>query len=41
MELQLVIDCADPERSVRFWTAALRYRVQDPPQGMPRGGMTT
>ncbi len=33
MKFQLVIDCADPERLVRFWAAALRYRAQDPPEG--------
>lgn len=33
MEFQLVIDCADPEPLVRFWAAALGYRVQDPPEG--------
>jgi hypothetical protein len=33
MGFQLVIDCADPERLVGFWAAALRYRVQDPPEG--------
>lgn len=33
MEFQLVIDCADPARLVGFWAAALRYRVQDPPEG--------
>jgi hypothetical protein len=32
MNFQLVIDCADPERMVRFWAEALAYRVPDPPQ---------
>jgi len=27
MGLQLVMDCADPERLVRFWAAALGYRA--------------
>lgn len=33
MNFQLVIDCADPGRLVRFWAEALGYRVTDPPQG--------
>ncbi|WP_020523723.1 VOC family protein [Catelliglobosispora koreensis] len=33
MEFQLVIDCADPDRLVPFWAAALGYRPQDPPEG--------
>lgn len=33
MGFQIVIDCADPERLVRFWAAALGYRVQEPPKG--------
>jgi len=32
MNFQLVIDCADPGRLVRFWAEALDYRVPDPPQ---------
>jgi hypothetical protein len=35
MNLQLVIDCADPGRLVRFWAEALGYRVPEPPQGLP------
>ncbi|MEV4805606.1 VOC family protein [Nonomuraea sp. NPDC049421] len=30
---QLVIDCAEPERMVRFWAGALRYVVEPPPGG--------
>jgi len=33
MVLQLTIDCADPERLLPFWAAALGYRAQDPPEG--------
>jgi hypothetical protein len=29
---QLVIDCADPERLVRFWAAALGYQLEPPPE---------
>lgn len=35
MNFQLAIDCADPERLVRFWAEALGYRVPEPPQGLP------
>jgi hypothetical protein len=31
--IQLVFDCADPERLARFWAAALGYRMQPPPEG--------
>jgi len=31
MNFQLVIDCADPGRLVRFWAEALDYHVPDPP----------
>jgi len=31
--VQIVFDCADPERLSRFWAAALHYRLQDPPPG--------
>ena len=31
--IQVVIDCADPDRVARFWAAALGYKLQDPPQG--------
>jgi hypothetical protein len=30
---QLVIDCADPDRLARFWTAALGYELAPPPAG--------
>jgi catechol 2,3-dioxygenase-like lactoylglutathione lyase family enzyme len=31
--IQVVFDCADPARLARFWSEALGYRLQDPPQG--------
>jgi len=31
--LQLVFDCADPARQARFWSAALGYQLQAPPEG--------
>jgi hypothetical protein len=31
--IQLVIDCADPERLAAFWTGALGYRLEEPPDG--------
>jgi hypothetical protein len=31
--LQVTIDCADPSRLVRFWSAALGYVVEEPPEG--------
>ena len=31
--IQVVIDCADPDRVARFWAAALGYKIQDPPAG--------
>jgi hypothetical protein len=31
--VQVVFDCADPERLARFWAQALGYKLQDPPQG--------
>ncbi|MGX5187773.1 VOC family protein [Streptomyces avermitilis] len=30
-KLQLTIDCAEPERLVAFWAAALGYEVEPPP----------
>jgi hypothetical protein len=30
---QLVIDCADPDKLVRFWIEALGYVVEEPPKG--------
>ena len=32
-ELQLTIDCADPDRLTKFWAVALGYQVPDPPAG--------
>jgi hypothetical protein len=29
--VQIVFDCADPDRQARFWAEALHYRVPDPP----------
>jgi Glyoxalase-like domain len=31
--IQVVIDCADPDRLARFWADALHYTIQDPPEG--------
>jgi hypothetical protein len=31
--VQVVIDCADPERLARFWAVALGYQEQPPPGG--------
>jgi hypothetical protein len=31
--IQVVIDCADPARLAEFWARALRYTLQDPPEG--------
>ena len=31
--IQIVIDCADPGALGTFWATALRYKVQDPPEG--------
>jgi catechol 2,3-dioxygenase-like lactoylglutathione lyase family enzyme len=31
--VQVVIDCADPDRLAHFWADALGYRLQDPPAG--------
>jgi hypothetical protein len=31
--IQVVIDCADPDRLARFWAGALGYKLQDPPDG--------
>lgn len=33
MNLQIVFDCADPDRLARFWASALGYVVQPPPPG--------
>src|SRR5215211_2844389 len=32
-KLQVVIDCADPDRLATFWSAAIGYKLQDPPEG--------
>ena len=31
--VQVVFDCADPDRVARFWATALGYVLQDPPVG--------
>jgi Glyoxalase-like domain len=31
--VQIVFDCADPDRLARFWVEALGYGLQDPPPG--------
>ena len=31
--VQVVFDCADPDRMANFWAAVLGYRLQDPPAG--------
>jgi hypothetical protein len=31
--IQVVIDCADPDRLARFWSKALHYVIPDPPEG--------
>jgi catechol 2,3-dioxygenase-like lactoylglutathione lyase family enzyme len=31
--IQVTIDCADPDRLARFWTAALGYELEKPPDG--------
>ncbi|HYT78563.1 MAG TPA: VOC family protein [Actinomycetota bacterium] len=31
--VQVVIDCADPDRMMKFWATALGYKEQDPPEG--------
>ncbi|HYT17235.1 MAG TPA: VOC family protein [Thermoplasmata archaeon] len=33
--IQVVFDCADPDRLAKFWAAALHYKLQDPPAGYP------
>jgi hypothetical protein len=32
-QVQVVFDCADPDRLATFWAAVLGYRKQDPPDG--------
>jgi hypothetical protein len=31
--VQIVFDCADPDKLATFWAAALNYKKQDPPAG--------
>src|SRR4051812_42709932 len=31
--IQVTFDCVDPDRLARFWAAALRYQLEDPPDG--------
>ena len=31
--IQVVFDCADPDRLAKFWAVALGYMLQNPPQG--------
>jgi hypothetical protein len=31
--VQVVFDCADPERLSQFWAATLGYKLDDPPEG--------
>jgi catechol 2,3-dioxygenase-like lactoylglutathione lyase family enzyme len=33
VKFQVTIDCADPDRLVRFWADALGYQVPPPPDG--------
>lgn len=33
VRFQVTIDCADPQRLVRFWAEALSYVVEPPPEG--------
>src|SRR4030095_2850851 len=32
---QVVFDCADPDRVMRFWSGALHYPVHEQPEGDP------
>jgi Glyoxalase-like domain len=34
-KIQVTIDCADPGRLTRFWSTALGYEIQPPPNGFP------
>jgi hypothetical protein len=34
-KIQVTIDCADPGRLSRFWSTALGYDIQPPPDGFP------
>ena len=31
--IQVVFDCADPDRLATFWATTLHYKKQDPPEG--------
>lgn len=31
--VQIVLDCADPDRLAHFWAEALHYKLQVPPEG--------
>ena len=31
--IQVVFDCADPDRLAQFWASALRYHIPPPPDG--------
>ncbi|GAB2530182.1 VOC family protein [Paramicrobacterium agarici] len=33
VRFQMVIDCSDPELLARFWTEALHYQLEPPPEG--------
>ena len=32
-QMQVVFDCAEPEKLATFWAQALHYKVQEPPSG--------
>jgi hypothetical protein len=32
-QVQVVFDCADPDRMAHFWATALDYKLDDPPEG--------
>jgi hypothetical protein len=34
--VQIVFDCADPDKLATFWAAALHYKIHDPPPGFDR-----
>lgn len=38
VRFQVVIDCHDPRRLVAFWSSALRYQPEPPPQGFADWG---
>jgi hypothetical protein len=33
LKVQVVFDCASPDRLAKFWAAALGYQLQPPPEG--------